>query len=189
MHTSGMIQALHEHPLEPVQMAAMQTLILIMLMHGSLCSKWTPSFFQECGVLQDGVMKAELCYTRYEREIMTGTSAYCCPNWKLADCLISSVAPSCSNDVRRNLTNYWHDFFTNSTCPSLIDHLDGSGVPTSCTWYYHYVLILRAAVGSLVTLLIVAVVIAAVFHQKQQKRIAETTSSYESFNFARKTRQ
>lgn len=176
-------------------MAAIHTFLLLIILSflqrlGS-CIKWNPVMFENCGELGDGVMKAELCYQKYESEILTGTSSFCCPNWRLAHCLITSTAPICDESTRKSLKDYWINFLTNSqTCESFAEHLDiDASMPSSCAWYYHWVLISRVAAGSFVVLLIIVLVIAAVIHNRRKIDQLDALSSYESFNFGRKRRR
>ena len=136
---------------------------------------WSPSFFQNC--LLDGARvkddvngKAQMCYQRYERDMQDADEDYCCPNWRLADCLIHNVAPGCDETTRRSLTRYWEEFFTNNRdCIAFRYSLDGS-IPIRCSWYYHKGSILGWIFGVLAMLLLAAAVVAVVVLVRKRRR-------------------
>lgn len=138
---------------------------------------WNPSYFSNCGILGDGNQKAELCYQRYELDLKDADESYCCPNWKLADCLINSVAPACPQERQENLRRFWKDFFVFSNdCPTFRNYLDAS-IPARCAWYYHKTMILGWTFGSLAVILLIVGLVTVIVVRKKQRNDSITNDS------------
>ena len=136
---------------------------------------WNVQFFSQwCGVLNDATGKAQLCYQRYEDDMREAAESYCCPNWKLADCLINNVAPGCEKDKRRSLVDFWTEYFEQSNeCPTFRSYLEGS-MPASCAWYFHKGMIIGWIFGALALVLVVTGVTILIIRLKKRRQEEST---------------
>jgi hypothetical protein len=140
-------------------------------------------FFTQCSALGDASLKATMCYDAYRKDMSEGEDAYCCPNWRLANCLIQTIGPGCSPDARGKLHDYWQkDFFGNSSiCTGFHDYLTDGYMPPGCTWYYHkwqFVIWIFLAVA--VVILILSSIIIMIRLRKARQRAVQLPASQSS---------
>ena len=157
---------------------------------------WDTSFLDSCSSasVDDVRNRALLCYRRFEEDRGRQSSPVgCCPDWRLADCILKTVGPACGDEEERlHLLSYWRSFFTRrAACLSIADSLDQGSLPSECAWFYHWILILRSSFALLaLAIVITCLVTAACLANSRRRRLqqdkqanGDMTLSYESFNF------